>query len=120
MPKKQTTSPGEETIPIQWGEYIDKDVRETIISTRRLYTGRKIYLCYYQGKPWHCSANKWLLWWVENIAICDVAFPAVMIMSSSLPQKPSKRSRSKDDLIALERRIGLWKKGEFVDLLEEG
>lgn len=43
-----------------------------------------------------------------------------MIMSCPLPQKQSKRSRSKDDLIALERRIGLWKKGEFMDLLEEG
>lgn len=41
-------------------------------------------------------------------------------MSSPLLQKRSKRSKLKDDLFALERRIELWKKGEFMDLLEEG
>ena len=43
-----------------------------------------------------------------------------MIISSPLLQKPPKRSKSKDDLIALEKRIELWTKGEFMDLLGVG
>ena len=49
-----------------------------------------------------------------------IAFTAIMIMPSLLLQKPSKRSKSKEHLIALERRIELWKSGEFLELLKEG
>ena len=43
----------------------------------------------------------------------------VMIMPSSLLQKPSKESKSKDHLKALERRMELWQSGDLLELLQE-
>ena len=63
--------------------------------------------------------TKLMLSWVEDTAMKDNAFTAIMIMPSLLLQKPSKRSKSKEHLIALERRIELWKSGEFLELLKE-
>ena len=42
-----------------------------------------------------------------------------MVMPSILLQKPSKNSKSKDHVVALERRLLLWENGEIVDLLKE-
>ena len=50
----------------------------------------------------------------------DLAFKAVMIMPSLLLQKPSKTSKSKDHLIALERRMEDWFNGDLQKLLHEG
>ena len=50
----------------------------------------------------------------------DVGFRTVMIMPSLLLQKPSKTSKSKDNLIALERRMEDWFNGDLQKLLHEG
>ena len=42
-----------------------------------------------------------------------------MKMPKLLLQKPSKNSKSKDHLKALERRIELWTTGDLLDLLKE-
>ena len=44
---------------------------------------------------------------------------AVMMMPSLLLQKPSKESKSKDHLEALERRMKLWQSGDLLELLQE-
>ena len=41
-------------------------------------------------------------------------------MPSLLLQKPSKSSKSKDHLNALERRLKLWNEGKLLDLLNKG
>ena len=41
-------------------------------------------------------------------------------MPNLLLQKPSRNSKSKDHLEALERRLHLWKEGELTELLIEG
>ena len=40
-------------------------------------------------------------------------------MPSLLLQKPSHKSKSKDHLRALERRLELWESGEIMELLKE-
>ena len=58
--------------------------------------------------------------WTNNSPLKDIAFKTIHIMSSLLLQKPSKTSKSKDHLKALKRRIDLWIKGKFEELLFEG
>ena len=40
-------------------------------------------------------------------------------MPALLPQKPSRKSKARDHLIALERRLKLWDKGQIKELLDE-
>ena len=56
----------------------------------------------------------------HNSPLQDVAFKAIMVMPNLLLQKPSRNSKSKDHLEALERRLQLWKEGELTELLIEG
>ena len=42
-----------------------------------------------------------------------------MIMPALLLQKPSPKSKSKDHADALKRRLHLWEKGDFLELLQE-
>ena len=44
------------------------------------------------------------------------AFKAVMIMPRLLSHKASKNSKAKDHLIAFERRMKLWLKGDLIEL----
>ena len=48
------------------------------------------------------------------------AFKATLIMPSLLLQKPSQKSRSREDLKSLERSMDLLTSGEILDLLHEG
>ena len=41
-------------------------------------------------------------------------------MPNLLLQKPSKKSKSKDHTLALQRRMKLWESGEFAELVFEG
>ena len=43
-----------------------------------------------------------------------------MIMPALLLQKPSKSSKSKDHVAALQRRLDLWDEGNILELIEEG
>ena len=40
-------------------------------------------------------------------------------MPALLPQKSSRKSKARDHLIALERRLKLWDKGKINELLDE-
>ena len=57
--------------------------------------------------------------WLQDSPLKDIAFKAIMVMSSLLLQKPSQKSKSKDHLRALERRLELWESGEVMELLKE-
>ena len=49
--------------------------------------------------------------WTKNSLLKDINFKATHIMPSLLLQKPSKASKAKNHLKALERRIDLWSNG---------
>ena len=55
----------------------------------------------------------------NNSPLKDIAFKAIHIMPSFLLQKPSKTSKAKDHLKALER-IDFWGNGKIDELLLEG
>ena len=50
----------------------------------------------------------------------DTTFKATLVMPSLLLQKPSQKSRSREHLKSLERRMDLLTSGEILDLLHEG
>ena len=43
-----------------------------------------------------------------------------MVLPSLLFQKPSKKSKTKDQCTALQRRLMLWHDGNVLELLKEG
>ena len=49
----------------------------------------------------------------------DIPFKTIMIMPSLLLQKPSQKSKSREHLKALERRMDLWTSGEILDLIHK-
>ena len=73
-----------------------------------------------------CSYKKYIIettklmnGWTKNSPFKHIAFTAIHVMSSLL-QKPSKTSKAKDHLKALEKRIDLWIRGNIDELLFEG
>ena len=57
--------------------------------------------------------------WLQESPLKDIAFKAIMIMPNLLLQKPSKNSKDKDHLKALERRLESWISGDLLELLKE-
>ena len=56
---------------------------------------------------------------LQDLPLQDIAFKAIMVMPNLLLQKPSQKSKLKDHLSALERRMELWESVEPVELLKE-
>ena len=50
----------------------------------------------------------------------EVALTMVMIMPALLLQKPSRKSKSKDHIFHLEKRLGWWREGNIDLLIREG
>ena len=57
--------------------------------------------------------------WLQDSPLKDIAFKAMMAMPNLLLQKPSQKSKSKDHLSALERKMELWYSAEVMELLKE-
>ena len=72
------------------------------------------------AKKYITETTKLMNGWTNNLPLKDIAFKATHIMLSLRLQKPSKISKAKDHLKALERRIDLWIKGKIDELLFEG
>ena len=86
-------------------------------------SGRKTYSCFQQvqlRKKYITETTKLMNGWTNNSPLKDIAFTAIHVMPSLLLQKPSKTSKAKDHLKALERRINLWMNGNIDELLLEG
>ena len=71
-----------------------------------------------------CSAGKAYIQelmnaWTYNHPEGTIAIKAIHLMPSLLLQKQAKTSKSKQCVIALERRLDLWKNGEIQSLLFE-
>ena len=115
--------PINEEISYKWGEYENaifetniNDVYERIVYWRKnlfmLPTGKV-------GKRYIDETTRLMNAWTEDSPLKNVAFKVIMIMPSLLLQKPSKNSKSKDHVSALERRLLLWSRGEIPHLLKE-
>ena len=57
--------------------------------------------------------------WLQESPLKDIAFKAIMVMPNLLLQKPSKNSKAKVHLKALERRLESRISGDLLELLKE-
>ena len=71
------------------------------------------------GKQFIEETTKLMNEWLYGSPLKDTAFKAILIMPRLLLQKPSKKSKSREHLKALERCMDLWTSGEILDLLHE-
>ena len=58
--------------------------------------------------------------YADHSALENVAMKAAMVMPALLLQKPHPRSKAKDHVLHLERRLQIWGSGKLKQLLDEG
>lgn len=114
---------GNQTLRFQWGVHDDVSfMRELDLAYNKIvFWRRNLFLLPTgkAGKRYIDETTRLLNAYVTDSPLGKVAFKAIMIMPNLLLQKPSKKSKSKDHLMALERRLELWHKGEICELLHE-
>ncbi len=71
------------------------------------------------GKAYIRETTRLLNSWTENSPLKDCALKLIHIMPALLLQKPSKRSKTKEHVEALERRLETWRKGDIMKLYKE-
>lgn len=71
------------------------------------------------GKDYIKEITRLINEWIVNSPIKECSMYAIHIMPALLLQKPSKSSKTKDHVNALQRRMKLWKDGEFIALFRE-
>ena len=71
------------------------------------------------GKKFIDETSRLLDQWTNNTPLKNIALKAIHVMPALLLQKPSKTSKAKDHLKALERRIRLWEEGNITELVNE-
>ena len=115
--------PSTQSVKYIWGKYKDHEfeknlsqVYETVVFWRKnlflLPSGKA-------GRKFIGEVSRLMSEWLHDSPLKDIAFKAIMVMRSLLLQKPSQKSKSKDHLRALERRLELWETGEVMELLKE-
>ena len=107
-----------------WGDIDGKTFTERVelIYEKVAYWKKNLFLLPTgkSGKLYIDESVKLLNSWVEGTALHNIAFKTIMIMPNLLLQKPSKNSKAKDHLTALEIRMQSWLKGDLMELLHEG
>ena len=114
----------EECTNIRWGEQNLREVSKKIQDAyERIVFWKKNLFMLRTGaaaKKYITETTKLMNGWTNNSSLKDIALKAILIMPSLLLQKPSKTSKTKDHLKAVERRIELWIEGKIDELLFEG
>ena len=72
------------------------------------------------GKAFVRELSRMFNAYAEGSALECVAMKAAMTMPALLLQKPSSRSKAREHILHLERRLKLWSDGKLDDLLHEG
>ena len=86
------------------------NLRKTVTSLRKESILEKEFLSVITRVCWKKvieETNKLMNEWLHDSPLKDIAFKAIMIMSSLLLQKPSQKSKPREHLKASERRINL-------------
>jgi len=71
------------------------------------------------GKDFIRECTRLVKAWSTDSILKGVAWKCLMIMPALLLQKPSSVSKSKDHTAALKRRLSIWQRGDFQELLRE-
>ena len=72
------------------------------------------------GKSFILEITRLLLAFAEGSALECIALKASFVMQILLLQKPSRKSKSKDHVNHVKRRLELWKQGDIPSLIQEG
>ena len=56
----------------------------------------------------------------DGSSLEHVCMKAITLIQILLLQKPSKRSKTKDNICHLKRRLDIWSNGDILQLLDEG
>ena len=72
------------------------------------------------GKSFVSELSRLFRAYAEGSALESIALKATTVASILLLQKPHHKSKTKDHISCLERRLKLWKDGEFANLVNEG
>ena len=72
------------------------------------------------GKSFIEEITRLLMAFADGSAIECIALKAFFVMQILLLQKPSQKSKSKDHVAHLKRRLNLWKQGDIASLVQEG
>ena len=72
------------------------------------------------GKKYVEEVTRLMKLWIKDTSLKSISLNADRVMPALLLQKPSKSSKAKDHLQALERRIKLRDEGNIEGLLYEG
>ena len=115
--------PSTQSVQYIWGKYKDHEFEKNLSQVYEIVVfWRKILFLLPSGKAGRKfigEVSRLMSEWLHDSPLKDIAFKAIMVMPSLLLQKPSQKSKSKDHLRALERRLELWESGEVVELLTE-
>ena len=57
--------------------------------------------------------------WTNDTSLESIALKVIHVMPALFLQKPSRKSKTRDHLIGLERRLKLWDEGNIYELLDE-
>ena len=116
--------PDNMSLNFKWGSFDGDAITRKVNHTYEqiVYWKKNIFLLPKgaAGKHYICEITRLVNAWVENSPLKSLALKAIMIMPALLLQKPTKKSKSKDHKMALERRLKQWEEGLILELLKEG
>ena len=101
------------TVP---GRIYQKDLEET--NNQIVYWRKNIFMVPIgaSGKKFIDEIFRLLNLWANDTPLKNTALNTIHVMPALLLQKPSKTSKTKEHLKALERRLRLWEEGNITDL----
>ena len=96
-------------------------LRETYLSLVKKEFSARIFLLpsVQAAKSFIDEISRLMKEWIYKSPLKDIAFKAIMAMPDFLLQKPSPKSKPKDQLKSLENRMKLWHAGKIIELLKE-
>ena len=112
----------EEYTNIKWGERNLREVSKKIQDERLVFWKKNLLMLPTGAAAKKCitETTKLMNRWTDNSPLKGIAFTVIHVIPSLLLQKPSKTSKAKDHLKALERRTDLWINGNIDEHLFEG
>jgi hypothetical protein len=72
------------------------------------------------GKKMIKLLSEWMALYNNNTSFQGIALKVFMVLPSLLLQKPSPKSKAKDNTKALALRLNIWQEGKLSDLIRDG
>ena len=122
QPENQLQQP-KPPVTYNWGKFDDTTYENNLVFVyeRIVFWKRNLFVLPKgnAGEKYIEETTRLFNCWLTNSPLKPISFKAIMVMPSLLLQKPTKTSKAKDHLAALERRLGLWEAGEILELFKE-